>query len=224
MQFLLAALLVSGTAWADDPMEFWPELNLFVHSSPLVRYYLVAAYAEDKESTFRTIDAAGYIDITIGPHLPHTRQKADWQTKKYFWARIGYDHIFKALGETKIAPENRGIVALHARTYLPWEITVEARARMDLRWIEGNDSRRYRLRIEVNRDFNLWNHVVTPYVQAESFYDTRYSGWSRELYQVGAEIGVTAHFRIEPSVARQVDKLPIASDLWAAGLVLKWYY
>jgi hypothetical protein len=44
--------------------------------------------------------------------------------------------------------------------------------------------------------------------QAESVYDTRYDGWVRELYQVGAEIGVIRHFRVEPSVARQLADLP----------------
>jgi hypothetical protein len=220
----LAALLLGGTARADDPWEFWPELDLYKQHSPVIRYYFVAAYARGKESEFRTLDAAGYVDITVGPKLPRSRQKADWQTKKYFWARIGYDHIFKAEGETNAAPEYRGIVALHARHYLPAAIFVEGRARVDLRWIEGQFSTRYRLRIEVNRDFNVLSHVVTPYFQAEGFYDTRYDGWARELYQVGAEIAVTRHFRVEPSVARQVDKLPNPSGLWAAAFVARWYY
>jgi hypothetical protein len=56
----------------------------------------------------------------------------------------------------------------------------------------------------VNRDFNVLDRVVTPYFQAECFYDTRCDGWARELYPVGAEIAVTRHFRVEPSVARQV--------------------
>ena len=60
----------------------------------------------------------------------------------------------------------------------------------------------------MNRDFNVLDRVVTPYFQAEYFYDTRYDGWAREFYQVGAEIGITRHFRVEPSLTRQVDRLP----------------
>jgi hypothetical protein len=220
----LAAFLLSATAWADDPWEFWPEVDLYKQHNSLIRYYFVGTYAKGKESAFRTLEAAGFVDVTFGPHLPHSRQKADWQTKKYFWLRIGYDHVFQAEGETKAAPEYRGIVALSARHYLPGGIFFEARARADLRWIEGDYSTRYRLRIEVNRDFNVLDRVVTPYFQAECFYDTRYDGWARQLYQVGAEIGVTRHFRVEPSVARQVDGLPSPSGLWAAALVARWYY
>jgi hypothetical protein len=76
----------------------------------------------------------------------------------------------------------------------------------------------------VNREFKAGEHVVTPWVQAEAFYDTRYQGWARQLYQVGAEIGITQHLRVEPSLARQVDRLPDPSGLWAVALVGRWYY
>ena len=219
-----AAAAQSATTKTSDPWELWPELNLYARLGPQTRLHFVGSYAEGKESEVRTLDLASYFDVTIGPKLRHSRQKADWQTKKYFWARIGYDHIFKAEGETKVAPEERGIVSLFARYYLPAGILVEARTRADLRWIGGDYSTRYRFRLEVNRDFDVSGHVVTPFVQAEYFYDTRYDGWSRELYVLGAEMAVTKHFRVEPSVARQLDRLPSASGLYAFALVARWYY
>jgi hypothetical protein len=218
------ATVQSDTPKAGDPWELWPELNLYTRLGPQTRLYFASSYADGKESDVRTLDLAGYFDVTIGPKLRHSRQKADWQTKKYFWARIGYDHIFKAEGETKVAPEERGIVSLLARYYLPAGILVEARTRADLRWIEGEYSTRYRFRLEVNRDFDVSGHVVTPFVQAEYFYDNRYNGWSRALYVLGAEMAVTKHFRVEPSVARQLDRLPNASGLYAFAFVARWYY
>jgi len=62
------------------------------------------------------------------------------------------------------------------------------------------------------------------YLQAETFYDTRYDSWARQLYQLGAEIMLTKHFRAEPSVARQVDRLPEEGGLWAFAIVARWYY
>jgi hypothetical protein len=220
----LAALLLSTTARAADPWESWPELDLYKQQSPLIRYYFAATYAEGKESQFRTLDAAAYADITLGTHLPISHQKADWQTKKYFWLRVGYDHIFKGDGDQKAAPEDRGIIALHARHFLPAGVFFEARLRADLRWIDGEYSERYRFRIELNRDFNLRHRVITPYLQAEWFDDTRYDGTSRELYQLGAEIGINQHFRVEPSIARQLDYLPNSSGLYALAFVARWYY
>lgn len=227
-RLLLLASLVSSPgvvfAQSGDPWEFWPELDLFTTVNPTVRSYFVAAYARGKESELQTLDLAAYLDVTIGPRLPHSRQKEDWQTKKYFWARIGYDYIFKAEGETRTAPEKRGIVAFHGRHYLPAGILVEVRTRADLRWFEDGYSTRYRIRIEVNRDFTVLDHVITAYFQAEDFYDTRFDEWARQFYQVGAEVTVTKHFRVEPSVARQVDQFPSDSGLYAFALVARWYY
>ena len=224
---LVAALVLSpGVVYAQsgDPVEFWGELNLFKKVNPTTRLYFVVADTKGKESEFRTVDLAGFVDLTLGPQLPRRRQKQDWQTRKYLWVRIGYDHIFKAENQTRTAQENRGIVALYGRVHLPGAILFEARPRADLRWIEGSYSTRYRLRFEVNRDFTVLDRVVTPYFQAEYFYDTRYDGWSRDLYQMGAEIGVTGHFRVEPSVVRQLDKLPSPSGLYALSFVARWYY
>ena len=37
------ALLLGGTARAGDPVEFWPELNLYKGLGPTTRLYFVAA-------------------------------------------------------------------------------------------------------------------------------------------------------------------------------------
>jgi hypothetical protein len=220
----LAALLLGATARADDSWEGWPELDVYKQHSALVRYYFAATHSQGKESPLRTLDLAAHADFTLGARLPISHQKEDWQTKKYFWLRLGYDHVFETEGEQTTGAEDRGIVALHARHFLPGGAFIEARLRTDLRWIDGDYSQRYRFRLEVNRDFNVRNHVVTPYLQAEWFDDSRYDGTSRELYQVGAEIGINRHFRIEPSIARQLDYLPTPSGLYAFAFVARWYH
>ena len=217
----LAALLLAGSARAGDPLEIWPEANVYVRLGPTTRLYFVTANTRGKESEVRTWELAGYFDLTLNPLFSSLQE--DWERKKYIWVRIGYDHLAKVESGSLVAPENRGIVAFHARAHLPAEIVLEGRARADLRWIGGDYSTRYRLRIEVNRTFTVGDHAVTPYFQAETFYDTRYDGWARQLYQLGVEIQVIGTFNVEPYVARQVDTLPEASGLWALGLVIRFY-
>ena len=65
---------------------------------------------------------------------------------------------------------------------------------------------------------------MVPYFNVEWFYDTRYSGWARTLYQVGPEVTVSKRFRFEVYLARQETHLPSASVLSALGVVAKWYY
>jgi hypothetical protein len=224
---LCAWAALGGTASADDPWESWPEAQLFVGLNPRTRAFLNAAYAKGKESDVESLDMAAYLDISflpIGPRRRRSLRTEDWQRNRYFWARIGYDRVSKTVEGTKSDPEDRGIVSLWGKVPLPGDVWLENRARADLRWIGGDYSTRYRLRLEATREFTVFRHTVVPYFNVEWFYDTRYDGWARTLYQAGPEVTVSRHFRFELYLARQTDHLPSASSLNAFGVVGKWYY
>jgi hypothetical protein len=224
---LCGAMALGGTASADDPWEFWPEGQLFVGLNPRTRLFLNAAYAKGKESDERSLDAAAYLDISflpVGPRRRRSLRTEDWQRSRYLWARVGYDRVFKAEGGTHSVAEDRGILSLWAKFPLPGDVWLEGRARADLRWIGGEYSTRYRLRVEATREFTVLDHAVVPYFNVEWFYDTRYDGWARTLYQAGPEVTVNRHFRFELYLARQADHLPSPSGLNAFGFVAKLYY
>jgi len=66
--------------------------------------------------------------------------------------------------------------------------------------------------------------VMVPYVQAETFYDTRFDTFNRQLYQAGVEIELNKHWRIEPYIARQNDSRSASGNVNRFGLVLKSYF
>jgi len=214
----------SASAHAGASTEFWPEAAVYVQLSPGTRLFLNAPYARNLDTGDKTLDLAAYLDISLKPIARPALQQLDWQRSRFLWARIGYDHIVKNDDGKFAAAEDRGIVSLLAKAPLPEEIWVEARARADLRWIGGDYSTRYRFRLEATREFTVIEHAVVPYANVEWFYDTRYDGRSRTLYQAGSEFTVDEHFRFELYLARQYDYLPAASSLGAFGVVAKWYY
>jgi hypothetical protein len=216
---------LAGIAQAADSSEFWPEVSGFVNLDPRTRIFLNAAYAEAKESDIKSLDLAACLDVSLKPIVRKELGSEDWQRGRYLWARVGYDRVFKAIdGADAEVAEDRGILALYAKTPLPAEVWLEARVRADLRWIGADYSTRYRFRVDATRDFNVLNHTVAPYFNVEWFYDTRYDGWARALYQLGHEVTLNKHFRYEIYVARQEDRLPSASSTNAVGVVAKWYY
>jgi hypothetical protein len=216
---------LAGVVHAADSSEFWPEVSGFVALSPRTRIFLNAAYAEAKESAEKSLDLAAYLDISLKPILRKELLAEDWQRSRYLWARIGYDRVFNASdGSDAEVSEDRGIVALYAKAPLPAEFWLEARVRADLRWIGDDYSTRYRFRVEATRDLTVLDHTVVPYFHVEWFYDTRYDGWARTLYQLGPEVTLSEHFRFEVYVARQEDRLPSSSSTNAFGIVAKWYY
>ena len=221
---LLAWLAPADTAYAADASEIWPEVSFFKKLSPRTRLFFDAAYAEGKESDDASLDLAAYLDVSLKPFRKKL-QTEDWQRNRYFWMRVGYDRIFKSSdGEAAEVSEDRGIVAFYGKAQLPAEFVLEARVRADLRWIGDDYSNRYRFRLEATREFTVREHTVVPYFNVEWFYDDRYDGWARTLYQLGPEVTVNKHFRYEIYVAYQRDHLPTRSDLSALGLNLKWYY
>ena len=222
---LFTSLALTRTAYAADASEFWPEANVFVTLNPRTRLFFDAAYADGKESDHSSLDLAAYFDVSIKPILREKLQAEDWQRSRYLWARIGYDRIYNSTDDSGAeVAENRGIVAVYAKALLPAGFVTEARARADLRWIGDDYSTRYRFRVEINREFTVHDYTIVPYFNVEWFYDTRYEGWARTLYQLGPEVTINKHFRFELYLARQSDRLPQKSDLDALGLNLKWYY
>jgi hypothetical protein len=226
---LCACSALGGTAHADDPWEFWPEGQLYVGLNPRTRLFLNAAYARGKESDQMSLDTAAYLDVSflpIGPRRRRTYADEDWQRGRYLWARVGYDRVFKvseAEGSPSVA-EDRGILSLWGKVPLPGDVWLENRARVDLRWIGDEYSTRYRWRMELTREFSVAGHAVVPYLNVEWFYDTRYDGWARTLYQAGPEVTVNKHLRFEIFLSQQTDKLPGVSRLNACGFVIKGYY
>ncbi len=198
-------------------------MSAFLTLGSVTRAYLDASYAKGKESEFWTADATAALDVSIKPILRHDLPNADWQRSRYFWARIGYTRVSKVESGTRETSENRRFVSLYGKLSLPEELWLETRARVDFRWIGGDYSTRYRLRLEATREFLVRDHPVVPYLNAEAFYDTRYSGWSRALYEAGTEVTIDRRLRFEVYLARQVDVLPEHSALNAVGVVLKWY-
>jgi hypothetical protein len=220
-----AALLLSGAAQASDDWEFWPELAAFVPLGQDTRLYLDASYGKGKESLYWTLDAAAYLDISLKPIVRKSLASTDWRRSKYLWARVGYDRVFKTLGGNREeTSENRGILAVYGRLELPKDVWLEGRARVDLRWIGGDYSTRYRAKLDVSKEFNVLGHPVVPYLNAEAFYDDRYDGWSRMLYTAGTEVTVSRHFRFEIYLARQKELLPADFVLNGFGMVAKWYF
>jgi uncharacterized protein DUF2490 len=221
---LIVVCATSRTAPAADAHELWPEASAFVDLSRHTRLYFDAAYASGAESDTQALDLVACVDVSLLPVARPSLWRDDWARRRYLWARVGYTHVGKQEGEELQPAENRGVVSLFAKAVLPGDVWLEARARVDLRWIGDEYSTRYRARIEANRDFTLGHLPVTPYFNAEAMYDTRYEGWTRALYQAGSEVTVNKRFRFELFLALQVDRLPSKSTLGAAGAVAKLYF
>ena len=63
--------------------------------------------------------------------------------------------------------------------------------RVDLRFIDGEFSWRYRNRLSAEREFSIGRVRLNPYARFEVYYDSRYSKWSRTELQ--ARVVLSSH-------------------------------
>lgn len=78
------------------------------------------------------------------------------------------------------------------------------RTELELRWVFGVPSQRYRDRLRVERDVDVrWLRRFVPYATYEVYYDTRYHALSRTGYRVGAAITFTPNVGLEITDLRQ---------------------
>jgi hypothetical protein len=188
--------------------------------------YLQAAVSHGLTENTTDGELAAYLDITLKPILRAQLREADWERNRYLWFRIGYGLAgnHEGLRLNNAYTEHRGVLEMTGRVPLPSDTWLVHRVRVDLRDIEGESSQRYRYRLGIEREFSAGGVLMVPYAQAEFYYDTRFDAWTRQLYQVGAEIELTKRWRIEPYIALQKDtkSTPDLTDL--LGLILKYYY
>jgi hypothetical protein len=217
----VAALLEPAQA-EDHHDEVVPELNVFINLSKQVRLYFLGDITQGFSPNSTEGEFGGHLDFTLKPILRRALRQGDWERSRYLWVRLGYvvSHEFEDDGSTT----QTILLEMTGRFELPWEVWLVNRERVDFRNIDGDRSQRYRVRVGIEREFTVGRVVMVPYVQAETFYDTRFDTFNRQLYQGGVEIELNKHWRIEPYIARQNDSRSASGNVNRFGLVLKSYF
>jgi uncharacterized protein DUF2490 len=219
---VFAALLEPARA-EDHHSELVPELNVFIKLTKQIRLYLLGDITQGLSPSFTDGEFGAHLDFTLKPILRRQLRSADWERSRYLWIRTGYVVSGDLDGRDDEITQTI-LLEMTGRFELPWEIWLVNRARVDFRDIDGERSQRYRVRVGIEREFTVCRVVMVPYLQAETFYDTRFDTFNRQLYQAGIEIELNKHWRIEPYIARQNDSRSASGNVNRVGLVLKSYF
>ena len=231
--FFATLLFAGAPARAEDRNEFWPELNAYLKLNERTRVFLLAAFTHAEKTPspsgptrYQDSLYGAHIDYSLTPVLRTHLREEDWARNRYLWIRVGYVYT-RSNGDAERTDrfrENRGVFELNGKTLpLAADLEFTGRLRLDARDRNGQDSQRYRLRLGVERIFEVGGHIVIPYVNAENFYDSRYNTWNRQLYQAGAEVEISRAWRIEPYLGLQKDSRSEPSTTRVFGLALKYY-
>src|SRR5664279_2516198 len=189
---LVAFAAVPGLARAaDHNPELNPEFDVFIKLSEQVRLFLLGDITDGLSPGYTDGEIGAHVDFTLKPIFRRALRDGNWERDRYLWARVGYT-VSGDLNDWDGGSITQTILLeTTARLELPGQIWLVNRGRVDFRDIGGEFSQRYRLRVGIERAFTVCGVVMVPYVEAETFYDTRYDVWNRQLYQAGVESELT---------------------------------
>jgi hypothetical protein len=192
---LVVGVLVTATAAAaqaqtigtlqpsDTPTTFWSQVDTFVGITPSVSFMFLASGTPGKDGT--------HPEFVLGPNLDiallnfFTRLKTNNpERSKYLTFRIGYRYaknLYNRETSTKV-----GILELTPRVPLPWGFQIADRNRIDLQGRPDRFNWNYRNRLALLRSIPIGKFAITPYAQAEAFYNCSSGEWSQYAYQFGA--------------------------------------
>ncbi len=193
--------------------QAWPEMNWFLPVNPDTQLLLVVALVDDLDTEHGELEVGATLRLDLDTFQRWEAETPEERERQYLLLGLGYRHIRSLGDEEDLNGEHRGIIELTPRFYLPHNIIVSDRNRVDLRWIDGEDfSTRYRNRLTVEREFRSRRRVFSLYAEVEVFNDSRYEGWDRVTYDVGIQLP----FEGAPLLR--------SDTVQRAGTVLEFYY
>ena len=232
----LALWATPARAVERDLNEVWPELNVFVQLDERSRLMLLGALTRAAESGTSTEGTLGvHYDwfpqglparlVTMAPRL-----QDDWS----IWTRVGYQRI--EVWNTSGTTEHRLLAEATLRSEPLWQsIKLANRMRFDFRFIDRDESWRFRNRFRIERSWTLGEKgsvldrmvsgllpdavsAVTPYAMLEFFWDSRESDWTRRLSQIGLEFETQDNQGLDLYLGRQDDVRRAGSTVRILGI------
>jgi hypothetical protein len=219
---LLALTLVAPVA-AESQSQFWPEIDTFYKVNSKVR---LSFFAQQTRENGQGEDGeiGPNIDVYVKDLLKAKKFvffQLDESKSRLLVLRAGYRYLPSTTSPT----EQRIIFAATARYPLARGVLVSDRNQVELRYISDEWSWRYRNRLTLERDVKVKSYHFAPYIQAETYYDSRYGKFSRTTVDVGASFPIHRHGEIEPYYEHQNDtSKPPNRQIDAAGLKLRLYF
>jgi hypothetical protein len=199
----LVLLLCPLSTEAQGTSEIWPEVDVYWRPADHQRTYLELSASSEREGSKREATVGLYQDYL---RLPRAFFRGGYRFT--FSTRDASYRESRVVGEANISVGDWGRLRLITRP------------RVELRWINGEESYRLRERLHLQRvSLDTRGRAWAPYVTAEVYYDSRYAGISRIAGRIGTEARIRGPLTMDVYVARQ-DNLRSISPPYVNALAL----
>lgn len=196
-----------------------PEVDLYWRLNPDLRLEFVTSRTNDTSNS-NSATVGPTLNLFLHPLLSVRQTTGDDANRNLLTGGIGY----RAISSTAKPEENRIELDLAPRFQLPGSMLLDDRNRIDLRFISGNFTWRYRNRLTLQRTFKIHAFTVTPYARAEVYYDISSNEWNKMTYSSGGVISLTKRMDIEAYYQRENNIGSTPNHVNGIGLTLHVYF
>jgi len=214
---------VSGQSTSSLESEFASEVDLHLQLSPSLRLLIYPGLEQGTSFSYHQVYGAAGIGYQLKqiakPHL----ENIDPDKERYFVFAAGYEYL-RTSQSGKTTDEDR-VVLDGTLGFRPISgILTRDRSWIELRWVNGKYSTRYRNRLILEQDFVTHGLRWTPYAFAEVFYDGSKSSWNQEWFSGGVQWPYKKRFMLDTHYRRQHCTTCNPTDVNLAGVALNFYF
>jgi hypothetical protein len=220
------AFSLHASAQSSSPStagEFWPAVDAHIQLADNLRLLGFVGLKNGEEFPYQQLNTGiglGYQWKRISKlHLENIDQ--DKEHVLVFGTGYEYLQTFQS-GQEK--SENRWVLQATPALRPLSRLLVRDRNRIELRWVNGVYSTRYRNNLSLEYDLTVRNFRFTPYASAEIFYDGAKSSWNEEQYTVGLQWPYKRILMLETYYLRQHTTSSSPAYLNVGGLTLNIYF
>ncbi len=228
---LMMSLNLTHTGIAQNSsFEFWPETDIWYKLTPSWRLSAFIPITKYNESKYRDLNIYLQVDFAWGKTkriaLRRLVDENRVQQMKSWLVRGGFMEGW-SLGENAgTYTEDMLFAEIHKRVPLKGGVLLSNRFRTDLRWV-GNDanfSYRFRYRIMLEKELTAGRSSIIPYVNAEPYWDSRYSTVNRIRLIGGTTVAWGPRLAYEANITYQYDSHYDTANLYAFNFILHVYF
>jgi hypothetical protein len=214
----------------NSSFELWPETDIWYRLNPSWRLSSFIPITKYHESKNRDINIYLQADYAWGKtkHLDFVRLIDDNRAAqmKAWLARGGFMEGWSLGDNAGAYRENLVFAEIHRRIPVGKWFLLSQRLRPELRWLgEDQDfSYRFRYRLMVEKELTSGNCSMVPYINAEPYWDSRYSAFTRVRIIGGTSLSWGPRFAFEGNLTYQHDNHYDTSNLYAVNIILHVYF
>jgi len=201
---------------------FWPTLEVHGDAVSPLRFNVMGGLKEGGDYTYRQWKLGGGLELQAKPFDNQHLIDIDPAREHRYVLEAAYEYLETTEGATP-DPENRVALAVTPQARPGSEWLLSDRNQIEFRWVGGAYSSRYRNRVGVDYGTRIGSLRLTPYAQAEFFYDITKDSWNEERYTVGIEWPFRRILKLSTYYTRQVCQEYSPEFVNVAGVTLHYF-